>query len=83
MVKELGSFIVGVKSYFYNDGSRQKNLLSLNIYADRRIAWFWFIRRTWQAAISLGEWHAHFDPKISYVKTFSLENSEKKKYAGN
>gem|GEM_PF-5042091 len=34
------------------------------IYTVRRIAWFWFRRKAWQAAISFGELHANFDPEI-------------------
>ena len=34
-------------------------------YALRGIAWLGRRRRTWQAAISLGELHAGFEPKIS------------------
>ena len=35
----------------------------------RRIAWLKQRRRTWQAAISLGEVHATIEPKISECET--------------
>ena len=45
----------------------EKNILLL-IYTVRQIAWFWLWWKTWQAAISFGELHASFDPKISELR---------------
>ena len=39
-------------------------------YTNRGIAWFRFLRRTWQAAISPGEPHAGFEPGISELENF-------------
>ncbi len=55
--------------------SVEKNDLMLVFYINRRIAWLWFRRRTWQAAKSLGELHANFDPEISDAKTCSFRAS--------
>lgn len=42
--------------------------------AVRRMTWLRLRRRTWQAAISLGEPHAGFDPKISECETLAMKN---------
>ena len=64
--------------FILNEISSRIPLKCLNntIYTGRRIAWFWFWWRTWQAAISLGELHASFEPKIS-------ECAERRNHAGN
>ena len=62
----------------FDDISNERSIFSENIlfYTIRRIAWFWYKRKTWQAAISLGELHANFDPRIS-------DCPEMDEYAGN
>ena len=47
----------------------------ISFKAARRMAWLRLRWRTWQAAISLGELHASFDPKISECETYCLKKT--------
>ena len=54
---------------------------TMRTYAIRWIAWLDSWRRTWQAAISLGEMHAVFEPRISECDF--AKHSERRRNAGN